>query len=53
MKQTWIEIKKIINKQSNKQSLPEAIKINNKLITNNKQIADGFNNLFVNIGGKY
>ena len=50
MKQTWIELKKLMNKQNNKQGLPEAIKINNMVMTNKTQIADSFNNFFVNIG---
>ena len=50
MKQTWVELKKLINKQNNKQNLPEAIKLNNELVTHPKQIADSFNDFFVNIG---
>ena len=50
MKQTWLELKKLINKQNNKQNLPEAIKLNNELVTHPKQIADSFNDFFVNIG---
>ena len=45
MKQTWLELKKLINKQNNKQNLPEAIKLNNELVTHPKQIADSFNDI--------
>ena len=50
MTQTWIELRKLINKQNNKHGLPEAIKLNNQSITNPKHIADTCNNYFVNIG---
>ena len=46
MKQTWLELNKLINKQNNKQNLPETIKLNNELLTHPKQIADSFNDFF-------
>jgi hypothetical protein len=42
-KQTWIGIKMLINKQSKKPGLPEAIKVNNILTNNKTKIADSFN----------
>jgi hypothetical protein len=43
-------LRKVINKQNNKKELPTKIKINNLEITNKCEIAETFNNFFINIG---
>jgi hypothetical protein len=50
IKQTWLELKKIIGKQSKQQHFPEFFKLNNMKLTNKTDIAESFNNYFVNIG---
>jgi hypothetical protein len=50
IKQTWLELKKIIGKQSKQQNFPEFFKLNNMKLTNKTDIAESFNNYFVNIG---
>jgi trehalose/maltose hydrolase-like predicted phosphorylase len=50
LKQIWTELRKVINKQNNKKELPTKIKINNLEITNKCEIAETFNNFFINIG---
>ena len=53
MRNTW----KIINNQrgklNDKSSLPNLFKVENKEITDPKDIADGFCNYFTNIGKKF
>ena len=50
MKGTWNILNNIIGKNKNQKSYPETFKHNNTLVTNKKDIANGFNNFFVNIG---
>jgi len=49
LRRTWNELRKVINKENNKKELPTTIKINNLEITNKHEIADTFNNFFINI----
>ena len=50
MRKSWNLLRTAINKQSAKDILPSSFKYNNTLITDAKEIADNFNNFFVNIG---
>ena len=50
LRRTWNELRKVINKENNKKELPTTIKVNNLEITNKHEIADTFNNFFINIG---
>jgi len=47
---TWLTIKTIMNKTKSKKDFPKYFMINNVEISNPKQIADSFNEYFVNIG---
>ena len=50
IKKTWEGIRSIINIKSTKHSTISQIKINNKVITNHKEIVETLNNFFVNVG---
>ena len=50
MKKTWTILKKAIGKQSNKKNFPQSFQVGQKKISNQKEIADSFNNLFSKIG---
>lgn len=47
---TWKILNSIIGKNKNQKKYPEQFKQNNSIITNKKDISNGFNNFFVNIG---
>ena len=46
IKKVWIGIKNIINIKTKDQSSPNCIEVNNKHITDNKEICDSFNDYF-------
>jgi len=50
IKNTWITIKDIINRNKNNQTTPVLFNINNCNITNKQEIANEFNKFFINIG---
>ena len=50
IKKTWEGIRSIINIKSTKHSTISQSKINNKVITSNKEIVETLNNFFVNVG---
>ena len=50
MKQTWATINDIMNKNSKDTSYREYFSVNNLKITNAKEIAQRFNEFFINIG---
>ena len=49
IKKTWEGIRSIINIKSTKSTISQ-IKVNNKIIINQKEIVDTLNNFFVNVG---
>ena len=50
LKKTWQIMKDIINKNKSKKPPPEYFEINNKKVSDRKQIVEGFNQFYVNIG---
>ena len=51
LKKTWQTINESLNRQKKKQNFPQAFKLaNGNLISDPKQIADAFNEFFINIG---
>ena len=50
IKKTWEGIRSIINIKATKQSTISQIKVNNKVIKNQKEIVETLNNFFVNVG---
>ena len=50
IKQTWVELKKIIGRQTKEHILPKSFTLNNMKLTDKTEIAESFNNYFVNIG---
>ena len=50
IKQTWKEIKKIVNLNKNQSPLPESIKKDHHFIHDKKEIANEFNSFFTSIG---
>ena len=50
IKKTWEGIRSIINIKATKQSTISQIKVNNKVIKNQKEIVEALNNFFVNVG---
>lgn len=50
MKKTWDHINEIISKKSNKMSFPDKFHYNNATLSNPKDIANGFNHFYINIG---
>ena len=50
IKKTWEGIRSIINIKSTKQSIITQIKVNNKVIKNDKEIVETLNHFFVNVG---
>ena len=50
IKKTWEGIRSIINIKATKQSTISQIKVNNKVIKNEKEIVETLNNFFVNVG---
>ena len=50
VKETWKILNNAINKSYNKPTYPKCFIKNNKLISNKKNIANGFNNFFTNVG---
>ena len=50
MRGTWQVLNRIINKTKKQNCMPEHFTCNNKRIVNKKDIANGFNNFFVNVG---
>ena len=50
MKKTWQILNNCINKNKQVSSLPKCFKANNKELSENKDIANGFNNFFANVG---
>ncbi len=51
-RKTWDTIRQIIDNNRNKFEFPKCIYINRLRVTNNKDIANKFNELFVNVGSK-
>ena len=49
-KQTWTLIREIIGTQKDKNQLPDFFKDNGQIITDNFEIANGFNKFFAQIG---
>ena len=47
---TWKILNDIIGKKKNMSSFPETFKHNNKYLKNKKDISNGFNHFFVNVG---
>ena len=47
---TWKVIKEVTNKTTTKTQLPELFKVDGKVLTEKKDIANKFNNFFTNIG---
>ena len=52
MRKTWETIKQLLNKNYKQFEFPSTFKINGVHISDKKEIAQQFNNFFVNIGGK-
>ena len=52
VKETWKILNEVINKRKNKPTCPEYFIKNNKRISKKKDIANGFNNFFTNVGPK-
>ena len=52
MRKTWETIKQLLNKNYKQFEFPSTFKINGVNISDKKEIAQQFNNFFVNIGGK-
>jgi hypothetical protein len=52
MKNTWKHLNSVLNRKSNKHEFPDNFSINSNRITDHKDIAEEFNNYFVNIGPK-
>ena len=50
LRRTWKEIKSVIHETNNFDGLPTEVKLNNHLEKDPKNIANAFNNYFVNIG---
>ena len=50
MRKTWDTIKTILNRSSSKKQLPKYFKLQGEIINNEKEIANKFNQFFVNIG---
>ena len=50
MKKTWQILNRCINKNKQVSCLPKCFKANNVEVSENKDIANGFNNFFVNVG---
>ena len=50
MKQTWKVLKKVINKNKSAMAFPCKFKCNNQIITSKKEICNGFNRFFTNVG---
>ena len=50
MRKTWRTINDTLNSKSNKSKFPTKFLVNNKTITDHKEIADQFNIFFSNIG---
>lgn len=52
IKKTWQNINFILNRRKIDSNLPDCFEIDGTLISDPKQIADAFNNFFINIGPK-
>jgi hypothetical protein len=50
MKNTWDILRKVIGKQNNKSNFPQTFLIDNKTVSDQSKIAEGFNNYFSKIG---
>lgn len=50
IKNTWKTIKEVIGKNNDKSSVPKQMTIDGKIVTHAKEIANGFNTFFSNIG---
>ena len=50
MKKTWKTIDETLNRRKNKSKFPSEFIVNNRSITDHKEIADQFNIFFSNIG---
>ena len=50
VKETWKILNEVIHKRKNKPTYPEYFIKNNKIISKKKDIANGFNNFFTNVG---
>ena len=50
MKKTWEILRQAIHKQNNRPTIPDTFIINGKSNSNISEIAEEFNNFFVNIG---
>ena len=50
MKKTWSTMRQAIGKINNKSSYPPSCMINETLVTDKTQVAEGFNNYFSKIG---
>ena len=52
IKNTWMTIKTLISSSIDKNKMPDCFNVNNKIITDSHEIAEEFNNFFINIGPK-
>ena len=50
IKNTWLTIKEVINKNKSKNNAPDSININGNMITDTPSMVNEFNNYFANIG---
>ena len=50
MKKTWQVLNQCMGKNKSRSSLPKCFKVNNVEINDSEEIANGFNNFFVNVG---
>ena len=50
IRNTWKVIKEVTNKTTTKTQMPEFVKVDGKILTEKKDIANKFNNFFTNIG---
>ena len=49
IKKLWIGIKEIINVKAKAHGIPNCIEVNNKVVTDNNEICNSFNNYFSSI----
>lgn len=50
LKKTWKIINEVINKSKNKDKLPKIFSNKDRLLSDRKEIADSFNDYFINVG---
>ena len=50
VKNTWLTIKSLISSSKDKNKMPDYFNVNNRIITDSREIAEEFNKFFINIG---